>query len=70
MTELKSGTRVELRGTPPILGWFPGVVPEIAVVVRWTVTNGNKVPGWHIVKFADGGKLCVHESNFRVVDNR
>ena len=26
--------------------------------------------GWHIVKFADGGKLCAHESGFRVIDNR
>ena len=26
-------------------------------------------PGWHIVRFEAGGKLCVHESRFRVIDN-
>jgi hypothetical protein len=25
--------------------------------------------GWHIIKFADGGMLCVHEDGFRVIDN-
>ena len=30
----------------------------------------DDMPGWHRVKFDDGSILCVHESGFRVVDNR
>lgn len=68
---LRSGTRIELHGTPavPSLG-FPGVAPERAHVAHWTAISGPRKPGWHIVRFADGGKLCVHEANFRVIDNR
>jgi len=69
---LKTGTRIEMHGTPAM-----GVAPEAATIARWgkvcgpiknhvSPTNG----GWHIVKFADGGMLCVHETRFRVVDNR
>lgn len=77
MQTLKTGTRIELRGKPALPG-FPGVAPEMATIARWTAVNGpikNHIReggegGWHIVKFADGGKLCVHESGFRVIDNR
>ncbi len=71
MRTLKPGTRIELKGTPAFAG-FPGVAPEIAIIARWTAISGprDRMPGWHIVKFADGGKLCIHESNFRIVDNR
>ena len=62
---LKAGTIIELRGTPSL-----GVNPEIARIGRWSVKrNGPRMDGWHIVKFDDGGRLCVHESNFRVVSN-
>ncbi len=72
---IKAGTRIELHGTPAC-GGFPGVAPEVATVARWTSVNGPRKnythdnSGWHIVKFSDGGKLCVHESRFRVIDNR
>ena len=68
---MKTRTRIELNGFPAFAG-FPGVTPEIATIARWTAVSGprDKMPGWHIVRFADGGKLCVHESRFRVVDNR
>ena len=72
---LKAGTRIELYGTPAFPG-FPGVAPEMATIAGWTAANGPKngrispATGWHIVRFADGGKLCIHENNFRVVDNR
>jgi len=73
---LKAGTRIELHGTPAFPG-FPGVAPERAVIARWTAANGpikNHVSptngGWHIVRYSDGGTLTVHESNFRVIDNR
>jgi hypothetical protein len=71
MQTLKAGTRIELHGTPAFLG-FPGVAPERARIERWPTTNGphEAMPGWHIVRFTDGGRLCVHESRFRVVDNR
>ena len=70
---LKTGTRIELQGTPA-MGGFPAVAPEQATIARWTARSGsikNHVSptngGWHLVKFADGGKLCVHESRFRVI---
>jgi hypothetical protein len=75
MQTLKTGTRIELHGTPAFPG-FPGVQPEMATIARWTTISGprkNHVhdnAGWHIVKFQDGGKLCVHQSRFRVIDNR
>lgn len=67
---LKPGTRIELRGQPAFPG-FPGVEPEAARIGRWTAANGRRdtMPGWHIVTFSDGGRLCVHETRFRVIDN-
>ena len=66
---MKAGTRIELHGTPAI-GGFPAVAPEMAKVAR--ARRGESVPGigWHIVAFNDGGRLCVHETRFRVIDNR
>jgi hypothetical protein len=76
MQTLKTGTRIELYGTPA-MGGFPGVAPEAAKIARWTAVSGpikNHVSptngGWHIVEYSTGGKLCVHESGFRVIDNR
>lgn len=70
MTARKYGLRIEMKGTPAF-GGFPGVAPEMAVTCRPTKIN-LPLPGpdWHIVKFATGGKLCVHGSAFRVIDNR
>ncbi len=69
---IKAGTRIEF----PIL--YPGYEdkPEHAVIGRWTAINGcqrnhiNGNPGQHLVKFADGGALIVHQDRFRVIDNR
>ncbi|MCW2195051.1 hypothetical protein AB7M45_007824 [Bradyrhizobium elkanii] len=66
---LKTGTRIELHGTPAI-GAFPAVAPESATIAQWTAASGPLMPGWHIVKFSDGGRLCIHENRFRVIDNR
>jgi len=66
---IKAGTRIEMHGTPA-MGGFAAVAPEQAKIARWTAISGPIEPGWHIVQFADGGKLCVHESRFRVIDNR
>ena len=64
---MKAGTLIELHGTPAI-GGMPAVAPERAVIVR---SNTNAaMPGWHAVRFADGGKLLIHESRFRIIDNR
>jgi hypothetical protein len=62
--DLAAGTRIELFG-----GEDFGVKPEMATIARWTTVSGDKRPGWHIVKFSDGGRLCVHETRFRVIDN-
>lgn len=74
---LKAGTRIETKGFPA-LGGFPAVSPEKATIARWrkayddgggpNMVRGN--PGWHAVKFDDGGILMTHESRFRVIDNR
>jgi hypothetical protein len=58
---LKAGTRIEINGLP---------APARATIDRWPTALGPIFKGWHIVKFADGGKLCVHESRFRVIDSR
>ena len=59
------------------MGSFPEVPAEHAVIERWTAKNGsikNHVtqtnPGWHVVRFATGGRMLVHESRFRVISNR
>ncbi len=71
MKTLKSGTVIELHGTPS-LGGFPAVAPERATVCLWVERiNGPRadprMDGYHVVRFQDGGRLCVHESRFDVV---
>ena len=63
---LKAGTKIEMHGNA-----------ELATIARWTKRNGaikNHVSptngGWHVVRFEDGGSLCVHEEAFRVISNR
>jgi hypothetical protein len=66
---LKPGTRIETLGTPAFAG-FPGVSPEPMKIARPRAENlPLPGPGWHIVQFEDGGKMCMHESRFRVTDN-
>jgi hypothetical protein len=61
---MKPGTKIVLKGFPS-MGGFPAVPPESATVARWNVEiNGHRMDGWEIVKFRDGGKLCVHVSRF------
>lgn len=66
---IKPGTRIELHGTPSFPG-FPGVAPEAATIERPRKVNLPMLPGYHLVRFTDGAKLCVHETRFRVIDNR
>lgn len=61
---IKTGTRIEVFVS------HPQGTNETARIARWTRVSGPRREGWHIVKFADGGKLCIHEENFRVIDNR
>ena len=46
--------------------WYP------AKIGRWhsSFRGSEKPDGYHPVTYDDGGKLLVHESSFRVVDNR
>lgn len=65
---MKPGTKIVLHGTPSF-GGFPAVAPEPATIVRWNERiNGPRATmvGWHIVRFSDGGRLCVHESRFTI----
>jgi len=65
---IKTGTRIAL-----LLG---NGETEMARIGRWTKVNGpvknhvHELGGWHVVRFDDGGGLIIHESGFRVVDNR
>lgn len=67
---IKAGTRIEFFVS------HPQGRNEMATIARWTKISGpipNEVrgnTGWHIVQFEGGGKLCVHETGFRVIDNR
>lgn len=70
MTTFKPGTRCETLGFPA-MGGFPAVAPERLVICRPPKSAlPLPGPGWHVVQFAGGGKLCAHESRFRVIDNR
>lgn len=62
---LKAGTRIEVQGWDLSFNetWEP------AKIARPRKDEGSP-PGYHIVAFADGGRLNVHESRFRVTDNR
>lgn len=68
---MKYGTRAETIGTPA-MGGFPGVAPEAITLVKPRKGEGTPagLTGWHIIQFADGGRLCMHETGFRVIDNR
>lgn len=68
---LKFGTRIETHGCPAMAG-FPAVFGESGKIVKPRAESlPLPGPGWYIIKFdRDGAKLCVHESRFRVIDNR
>jgi len=61
---LKTGTRIQMRNG----------IAEIAKIGRWKKVNGpvknyvHGMSGWHVVRFADGGELVVHEDCFSVFD--
>lgn len=66
MKTLKFGTRIEVQGYDMAGNptWEPATIRRVMAYMR-------PVPeGYHPVRFADGGGLMVHESGFRVVDNR
>jgi hypothetical protein len=66
--QLKTGTRIEVSGMStnfePV--WYP------AKIGRWHASFRaiDKPAGYRPVTYDDGGKLLVHETSFRVVDNR
>lgn len=76
MQTLKAGTRAQTFGTKSFAG-FPGVAPEAITICKPRKgegtprgIDGKPLDGWHLIKFADGGRLCMHETGFRVIDNR
>jgi hypothetical protein len=70
---LKCGTVIEIEGSPAI-GGHPAIPPERATIGLWRRDiNGERVghlTEYHVVRFADGGRLLIHESRFRVVDEQ
>lgn len=69
LVSAKFGTRIETLGFPAI-GGYPAVEPEQLTIVKPRAGERVPGPGWHIVRFSHGGKLCMHESRLRVVSNR
>jgi hypothetical protein len=65
---LKAGTRIEVRvyDGAPIPRFDPA---KIGRRTKDTCTWAE-MPGWYPVTYPDGARLTVHESRFRVVDNR
>jgi len=44
------------------------LVREPVTIAQWSVPiNGDQREGWHLVTFADGGQLCVHQSRFEEI---
>lgn len=70
---IKAGTRIELFGTPSL-----GVPSEMAKIGRWNTKIHGPIPnhvtrtnaGWHVVRFSDGGSMVIHQTRFRIIDNR
>ncbi len=66
-TTLKHNTRIEVRvggfGTP--FSWTPARIFNRAPKSWGSLDD---MPGWHRVKYEDGGILCMHERGFRVVE--
>jgi len=58
-SKYRIGTKVEIKG-----GW-PGIPDETVTIVH-PPRYALPLPSceWCIVKFADGGTLCVHQSRF------
>lgn len=63
---MKAGTRIQVRG------WtLTGAETWEAATIARTTANMLPLPkGYQPVRFADGGRLLVHSSRFRVTDNR
>lgn len=70
MTDLKPGTRIETNGFPGGAGFMP-VAPERLTICKPRRKN-LPLPGpdWYIVQHEDGGRMCMHRSRFRVIDNQ
>ena len=65
---MKAGTRIELLGTPAI-GTWPAVAPEVAKIARIMPDMLPLPPGYHPVRFADGGCVLIHESRFVILES-
>jgi hypothetical protein len=59
---IKTGTRVSCS-------YAMGDRRVTGTIARATKAS-HPLLGWHIVKFDDGGKMCVHGSQITVTDNR
>lgn len=66
-----AGTLIETDGFPSI-GGMPAVAPEQCRILPFRKENlPAPGPDWYVVKFeSDGARLYMHESRFRVIDNR
>lgn len=67
---MKRGTKIEVRGTD-LNGrevWEPATVIRGEPMTHYA--DGSDYPGWHLLKYADGGRSVTHENRVRVVDNR
>lgn len=63
---MKPGTKCMTNGFPAIGGFAPVAPEQITICKPLKSELPLPGPGWHIVRYADGGKLCMHESRFHV----
>lgn len=63
---MKAGTRIEVQGWTFDLSHKTWESARIGRRLKFMLPIPE---GFHPVTFTDGGRLLVHESNFRVVDN-
>ncbi len=55
---LKTGTKIITKSANP----------EFAKIGRWLKVSGPRIEGYHVVVFSDGGKILMHEGDFRLID--
>ncbi len=67
---MRRGTRIEVRGQDAMLrpAWEPAAIVSRRPMTQYK--SGADYPGWYLIRWAVGGHSVVHESGFRVVDNR
>jgi hypothetical protein len=65
-TNMKRGQRVFIRR---MAADFSETLEPATIVRRQSMTHyadGSDYPGWYVVRFNDGGRLCIHTTRMTV----